>query len=188
MAEPTNKITLDGMLDNLNKISQKILDNPIVQKANTDILSSMTKASLSDEKRSLLMVQYNQNLTQTLELAMNFTKEFELINLQKEALEKENLVKDEQLEALKQELLFKKSLETAQKEALEKENLVKNEQLSTAKAQTEGFDMDMYYKASKLMFETSSMLAQVDVETPQWMVTGIKKGIDLMTKQKIPTA
>jgi len=87
---------------------------------------------------------------------MNFTKEFELINLQKEALEKENLVK--------------------------------NEQLSTAKAQTEGFDMDMYYKASKLMFETSSMLAQVDVETPQWMVTGIKKGIDLMTKQKIPTA
>ncbi len=156
MAEPTNKITLDGMLDNLDKISKRILENPIVQKANTDILSSMTKASLSDEKRSLLMVQYNQNLTQTLELAMNFTKEFELINLQKEALEKENLVK--------------------------------NEQLSTAKAQTEGFDMDMYYKASKLMFETSSMLAQVDVETPQWMVTGIKKGIDLMTKQKIPTA
>jgi len=61
MAEPTNKITLDGMLDNLNKISKRILENPIVQKANTDILSSMTKASLSDEKRSLLMVQYNQN-------------------------------------------------------------------------------------------------------------------------------
>jgi len=170
---------LTDFLKTYDAIEKKVMEGKLYTDAKSSIESALTKSSMSDEKRALLLQQF------TTQIALGFPQLFMSQAATFYELEAELKVKTANTELLElQKLEREASIRKQLGYDIEDEKLVDKTDGLIDK-QIEGFNKDMFYKIYKGGLENSSMLAQNDVVTPVWVVNAIKASLDKMSEGDI---
>jgi hypothetical protein len=170
---------LTDFLGTYDEIENMVMDGKLYKDAKSSIESALTKSSMSDEKRALLLQQF------TTQIALGFPQMFmsQAMAFHELSLELEVKTANRELVEL-QKLERKASIRKQLGYKIEDGELV-DETDGLIDKQIEGFDKDMFYKIYKGGLENSSMLAQNDVVTPVWVVNAIKESLKQMSDNKI---
>ena len=170
---------LTDFLKTYDAIEEKVMKGKLYTDAKSSIESALTKSSMSDEKRALLLQQFTTQIALGFpQMFLSQTMAFYELNLELEV----KTVNKELLEL--QKLERKGSIHKQLGYKVEDRKLVDKKDGLIDK-QIEGFDKDMAYKVSKMFSEQSGMLAQNDVATPAWMTDVMKIATEMMTSGKI---
>jgi len=159
---------LTDFLETYDAIEEKVMKGKLYTDAKSSIESALTKASMSDEKRALLLQQF------TTQIALGFPQMF--MTQAMSFYELNSKLELTELQKLEREASIRKQLgyEVSDGKLVDQTDGLIDKQI-------EGFNKDMFYKIYKGGLENSSMLAQNDVVTPVWVVNAIKESLNKMS-------